>query len=228
MLLTITTTRRPAAGLGCLPHKHPAKVQSFDLGFGRVHVFYPRADADRCPAGLLLDVDAVGTVRGESPDQGVLLGQIVNDRPSAASSFHSVAVAQVFGSKLHGKCRDRPELVAEKLRRDAAGARRRAGVPGEVGLLEYKPVAAPDWGDSPHFAVTIRMRTTVGERLTHPSRSGFLHFRVILSAGLTPRGPDGCDWPTATRVTPGRRRVDRDDFRRLGTRKRMLDLTAPL
>ena len=50
MLLTITTARRPATDLGYLLHKHPAKVQSFDLSFGRAHVFYPDADADRCTA----------------------------------------------------------------------------------------------------------------------------------------------------------------------------------
>ncbi len=85
MLLTIATTHRPATDLGFLLHKHPAKIQSFDLSFGRVHVFYPHADADRCTACLLLDVDAVGTVRGKSPDQGFLLGQCVNYRPYLAA-----------------------------------------------------------------------------------------------------------------------------------------------
>ena len=75
MPLTIATTRRPVPDLDYLLHKHPAKLQSFDLSFGRVHVVYPHADADRCPAGLLLDEDAVGTVRGESPDRGFLLGR---------------------------------------------------------------------------------------------------------------------------------------------------------
>lgn len=47
MLLTITTTRRPATDLGWLLHKHPAKVQAFELAFGRAHVFYPEAGEDR-------------------------------------------------------------------------------------------------------------------------------------------------------------------------------------
>ena len=180
MLLTITTTRRPATDLGFLLHKHPAKLQSFDLSFGRVHVFYPEADADRCTACLLLDVDAVATVRGKSPDQGFLLGQYVNDRPYTASSFLSVAVAQVFGSALHGKCKDRPELVAERLpleaRLDVLPVR--GGEPVLRAMFEplgYEVEAVrhplderfPDWGDSPYFSVTVRKTTTLSELLAH-------------------------------------------------------------
>ena len=64
MLLTITTTHRPATDLGYLLHKHPARVQSFELSFGKAHVFYPEATDERCTAALLLDVDPVGLVRG--------------------------------------------------------------------------------------------------------------------------------------------------------------------
>ncbi len=45
MLLQLTTTQRPATDLGFLLHKNPARAQSFDLSFGRVHVFYPEAEA---------------------------------------------------------------------------------------------------------------------------------------------------------------------------------------
>ena len=68
MLLTITTTHRPANDLGYLLHKHPERFQSFDMSFGRVHVFYPESDTERCTACLLLDVDPVGMVRGQSID----------------------------------------------------------------------------------------------------------------------------------------------------------------
>src|SRR5690242_1254732 len=115
MLLTITTTHRPATDLGYLLHKHPNKFQSFDLSFGKAHVYYPEAGDDRCTACLLLDVDAVGLVRGKNPDRSFLLAQYVNDRPYAASSFLSVAISQVFGSALQGRCKDRPELVAAPL-----------------------------------------------------------------------------------------------------------------
>src|SRR5262245_36216779 len=115
MLLTITTTHRPASDLGYLLHKHPEKCQSFDLSFGKAHVYYPEVGAERCSACLLLDVDAVGLVRGKNPDQGFLLAQYVNDRPYVASSFLSVAIAQVFGSALRGRCKDRPGLAETPL-----------------------------------------------------------------------------------------------------------------
>ena len=81
MLLTLTTTRAPATDLGYLLHKNPAKLQSFPLGFGVARVYYPEAGPDRCTACLLLEVDAVGMVRGKNPDQNFLLSQYVNDVP---------------------------------------------------------------------------------------------------------------------------------------------------
>jgi 3' terminal RNA ribose 2'-O-methyltransferase Hen1 len=112
MLLTITTTHRPASDLGFLLHKHSDRYQSFDLSFGKVHVFYPEVGAERSSVCLLLDVDPIAMVRGKSARSSFLLAQYVNDRPYAASSFMSVAIAQVFGSALQGRCKDRPELAA--------------------------------------------------------------------------------------------------------------------
>ena len=60
MLLTITNTKPPATDLGYLLHKNPSRVQSFELSFGKAHVFYPEATENRCVAALLLDVDPVG------------------------------------------------------------------------------------------------------------------------------------------------------------------------
>lgn len=50
MLLTLSTTHRPATDLGYLLHKNPARCQAFPLAFGRAHVFYPEAGPDRCTA----------------------------------------------------------------------------------------------------------------------------------------------------------------------------------
>src|ERR1700704_3389513 len=113
MLLTLTTTHSPATDLGYLLHKNPARLQAFELAFGRAHVFYPEASAERCTAALLLDVDPVGLVRNRrGPDgEGFSLQQYVNDRPYAASSFLSVAISQVFGSALSGSSKERAELV---------------------------------------------------------------------------------------------------------------------
>ena len=46
MLLTLSTTHHPATDLGYLLHKNPARVQAFDLSFGRAHVFYPQATSE--------------------------------------------------------------------------------------------------------------------------------------------------------------------------------------
>jgi hypothetical protein len=85
MLLTISTTHRPATDLGYLLHKHPDRVQSFEQSFGQAHVFYPESNEDHCVACLLLDVDPVGLVRGKGDWQSGPLDQYVNDRPYVAS-----------------------------------------------------------------------------------------------------------------------------------------------
>lgn len=54
MLLTISTTHRPATDLGHLLRKNPARVQSFALNYGQAHVFYPESTEERCTAALLL------------------------------------------------------------------------------------------------------------------------------------------------------------------------------
>jgi len=90
MLLTLTTTHNPATDLGYLLHKNPAKLHSFELSFGKAHVFYPEATRERCTAALLLDVDPVGLVRGKrGQHEGGTLDQYVNDRPYVLSLFQA-------------------------------------------------------------------------------------------------------------------------------------------
>lgn len=111
MLLSITTTHASATDLGFLLHKHPDRHQSFDLSFGTAHVFHPDANAERCTACLLLDVDPVRLVRGKGDWKDGMLDRYVNDRPYAASSFMSVANSQVFGSALAGRSKEKADLV---------------------------------------------------------------------------------------------------------------------
>ena len=80
MLLSISTTHRPATDLGFLLHKHPERFQTFDLSFGKAHVFYPEVAEARATAALLLDVDPVGMVRGKGDWKDGMLDQYVNDR----------------------------------------------------------------------------------------------------------------------------------------------------
>ena len=113
MLLTIETTYRPATDLGYLLHKNPARLQSFDTSYGKVHVYYPVAVEDRCQVAVLLDVDPVGLVRRRGGPSGNnhSLDQYVNDRPYVASSFLSVAMNKLFATAMNGRCKERPELV---------------------------------------------------------------------------------------------------------------------
>src|SRR5436190_1460158 len=102
MLLTITTTAKPATDLGFVLHKNPANVRSVNLAFGTAHVFYPEASGERCTAALLLRIDPVGLVRRRRRGTFALADH-VNDRPYTASSFMTVAVAKVFGTALSGR-----------------------------------------------------------------------------------------------------------------------------
>lgn len=180
MLLTISTRHRPATDLGYLLAKHPDRVQSFELSFGAAHVFYPQAAEDHCVAALLLDVDPVGMVRGKGGDSGFLLGQYVNDRPYAASSLMSVAISQVFGSALNGRCNARPELVGLPLPLEASLAVLPVRGGAEFLHRVFEPlgyrVAATrhalddrfgEWGESPYYAVTLSATTTLSALLAH-------------------------------------------------------------
>ncbi|WP_166831602.1 3' terminal RNA ribose 2'-O-methyltransferase Hen1 [Thalassoroseus pseudoceratinae] len=180
MLLTISTEHKPATDLGFLLHKHPDRFQSFDLSFGQAHVFYPEAGDDCCTACLMLDVDPVGMVRGKGRNQSFLLSHYVNDRPYVASSFLSVAISQVFGTAMGGRCKDRPELVTTPIpltaRLDVLPVR------GGEGFLHrmFEPLGYtveavqhsldeqfPEWGESPYYSATISGTKTLSELLTH-------------------------------------------------------------
>ena len=182
MLLTLTTTHTPATDLGYLLHKNPAKAQSFDLSFGAAHVFYPEATAQRCTAALLLDVDPVALVRGSGSrgSEGRTLAQYVNDRPYVASSFLSVALAQVYGSALGGRCKDKPDAAETALPLEArldvlpsrGGAEliRRLFEPlGYAVEVTGFPLDGtfPDWGQSPYFSVTLTATIRLADLLTH-------------------------------------------------------------
>ncbi len=180
MLLTIATEHRPATDLSFLLHKHPDRFQSFDLSFGQAHVFYPQATDENCTAALLLDVDSVGLVRSSHRNQNFQLAQYVNDRPYAASSFMSVAIAQVFGSALGGRCKDRPELVS--VPQQLTACLEVLPVRGGEDFLTriFQPLGYeveairhpldekfPQWGPSPYYSIKLSGHKTLSELLTH-------------------------------------------------------------
>lgn len=180
MLLTLSTTYRPATDLGYLLHKNPAKCQTFSLSSGKAHVFYPVATEHCCTAALLLEVDPVGMVRGKGKSGQGVLGQYVNDRPFVASSLMSVAISQVFGTALNGRCKERPDLAEVEIPLVATievlPCRGGEDFFNEVfGPLGYEVEAIrhplderfPEWGTSPYFSVSLAKTTTLAELLAH-------------------------------------------------------------
>jgi 3' terminal RNA ribose 2'-O-methyltransferase Hen1 len=189
MFLTISTTgtpELPATDLGFLLHKHPEKAQAFSTSYGKAYVLYPEADAGRCTAALLLEVDAVALVRrgkgkgrGGAPDAA--LAQYVNDRPYAASSLLAVALSAVFSSAMRGVCNARPERAAQPLplRVEVPALPARGGAElvrklfAPLGwTVTAEPVALdaefPEWGDSRYVSLVLESETlTLAEALRH-------------------------------------------------------------
>jgi len=135
MLLTLTTTHRPATDLGYLLHKHPGRIHEIEISFGSARVFFPQATEECCTAALLLDIDPLQLARRRAD---AALEQYVNDRPYVVSSFMSVALGKAFGTALGGRSRERQEVAdrpiplrAEMPTRPARGARRSS--PGSSG-----------------------------------------------------------------------------------------------
>ncbi len=181
MLLTIAMSHRPATDLGYLLHKNPDRHHVAELSFGTAHVLFPLAEPERCEAALLLDIDPIGLVRGpHHHGSQVSLAHYVNDRPYAASSYLSVALAKLFGTAMSGRSKERPELAT-------------LAIPLEIGLpvvpcrggaallrrlfepLGYQVAATPialdpqfpEWGDSRYLTVTLAGTLTVRDALEH-------------------------------------------------------------
>jgi 3' terminal RNA ribose 2'-O-methyltransferase Hen1 len=177
--LSITHRSQDAADLGHLLHKHPARLHETALGFGIARVFYPAASPAETTAVLAVEVDPVGLVRSDGARQGGwALGQYVNDRPYAASSFLSVAISRVFGTALNGRCAKRPELVDKPLDLEA----RLPVIQAPDGLLEklFAPLgyevisrrlplepAFPSWGESRYHDLSLRATRPLYELLRH-------------------------------------------------------------
>lgn len=182
MLLSISTTLAPATDLGFLLHKHPDRLQSFEVSVGTAHVFYPEATDDQCTAALLLEVDPVSLVRGRKgpSSEGFALGQYVNDRPYAASSMMSMALSKVFRTAMTGRCDSRPELAAAPIPleihlpalpcRGGADLARRVFEP--LGWKVHAAAAAldpefPAWGESRYVDLQLAGEVRLADALNH-------------------------------------------------------------
>ena len=182
MLLTISTTHRPATDIGYLLVKHPDRFQSFEIPLGRADVFYPQADEERCTVALLLHIDQVGLARPKESLRGGGLQpeQYVNDRPYVASSHLSVALNQVFRSALAGVSKDRPELAQTAIPLEA----HLPAVPSRKSqwLIEklFEPLGYqvktrrdlldpkfPEWGQSPYVSLDLSGTVRLKDLLAH-------------------------------------------------------------
>jgi 3' terminal RNA ribose 2'-O-methyltransferase Hen1 len=186
VLLTISTTYRPATDLGFLLHKNPARAQSSSVSVGTAHVVYPEATEERCTAALLLEVDPIALVRGRSGGKGAAgpeafsLAQYVNDRPYAASSMLAVALGKVFASARRGISKERPELAGTAIPLEVflpavpcrGGAELVERFFAPLGWqVDATPIPLdeqfPVWGDSRYLAVRLSGTLRVADALNH-------------------------------------------------------------
>ncbi|WP_104477125.1 3' terminal RNA ribose 2'-O-methyltransferase Hen1 [Actinokineospora auranticolor] len=175
MLMTLSTTARPATDLGYLLFKHPAKAQRFPQSSGTAHVFYPVAGEDLCTAALLLDVDPVALARNNRGREGY-----VNDRPYAAGSLLAVTLGSVFRTAMNGRCDERPELAAAAIplavRLPAVSCRGGAELAERLFApmgwrVEARPLPLdpefPEWGDSHHLDLRLTGELRLADALRH-------------------------------------------------------------
>lgn len=182
MLLSITLEMPDARNLGYLLHKHPDRVHEKELSFGNAYVFFPEANDCRCTAALLVEVDPVAMVRtrrGPSGESG-LLDQYVNDRPYVASSFLSVAIAELFSTAMGGRSKNVQHLADQALPLSI----HLPVVPCSHGIdffqalfhpLGYEIMADalvldeqfPEWGASNYFRLSLNCVSRLAHVLTH-------------------------------------------------------------
>ncbi len=176
MLLTITTTHRPATDLGFLLMKNPANVHTATLPFGTATLFYPEASEERCTAAITLDVDTIDLVRGKAG----LEDQYVNDRPYAASSLLSVALGRLLNTAMGGRSKDRQELADTAIPLEAVVTPLPARGGAELVERLFAPLGYtvtatpieldpehPEWGASPYVALRLTGEVRLAALLTH-------------------------------------------------------------
>lgn len=179
MLLTIETTRRPATDLGFLLHKNPDRLHEKALPFGRAVMCFPEARDDHCRFALAVEVDAIGLVRGRALGAS-LHDHYVNDRPYAASSFLSVAIARGLNTAFAGRSKHRQALAETPIPLAATvlplAARGSEDLAERIfAPLGYKvettahplDLVSPDWGASSYITLQLPGSVKLSALLTH-------------------------------------------------------------
>lgn len=182
MFLKIATTHQPATDLGFLLRKNPANVHRADLAVGKSIIFFPEATEDRCEAVLALDVDPVQLVRGrKGSNRGQsMLDHYVNDRPYAASSFLSVAIARTLRDAMAGRAPEREALAETEIPLELVVTPLPCKGGDEVVRRLFEPLGYEvqtktepldnqylEWGDSPYRALQLKGTKRLADALSH-------------------------------------------------------------
>lgn len=180
MLLTITYKGENSSDLGYLLHKNPSRPQVFELTSGKAYVFYPEVNDTKTTAALLLDINPIDLARGKLGSKDGGLFDYVNDRPYVSSSFMSNAITKVFSTALSGVCKNKPELVSEKLDLEAevfslpcSGGKNLIAkifeplgyeVEYTVSILDEKFI---EWGESKYVNLRLKGKVKLSDLLNH-------------------------------------------------------------
>lgn len=180
MLLTITYEGQNTQDLGYLLYKHPERAQQFGLSYGKAYVFYPEVSDERTTVALLLDIDPIDLARGKLGSKDGGLFDYVNDRPYAATSFMSTAIARVFGTAMGGRCDSRQELADKPIKLTACLFSLKDNGDTELAGQLFEPLGYtvttertklddcfPEWGESPYIDLTISGTVKLSELLNH-------------------------------------------------------------
>lgn len=182
MLLTLSTTHRPATDLGYLLHKNPSRLQSVELSCGVAHVFYPEASDEKCTVAVLVEIDPVKLVRGRRgpSGDGGRFDQYVNDRPYTANSYLSSALLEFFSTAMSGRSKERQALAETPipLSIEIAVIASRGGEGFLRSLFEPLGYAVeverltlderfPEWGRGPYFSAKLVTTQRLSQVLSH-------------------------------------------------------------
>lgn len=180
MILTITYEGEHSQDLGYLLFKHPGKIQSFPLSYGKAWVCYPEVSDQRTTVALILDLNPIELAKGKLGSKDGGLFDYVNDRPYVSSSFMSTAIARIFGTAMTGRCDAKQELADSALHLTACVHMLNDNNQKELAQELFEPLGYtvrteriplddrfPDWGESPYCNLTISGNRKLSELLRH-------------------------------------------------------------
>ncbi|MDE5792420.1 MAG: 3' terminal RNA ribose 2'-O-methyltransferase Hen1, partial [Oscillospiraceae bacterium] len=180
MLLTISYEGKQTQDLGYLLYKHPDKIQSFALSYGKAWVCYPEVSDEKTTVALILDLNPIELARGKLGSKEDGLFDYVNDRPYVASSFMSTAISRVFGTAMSGRCDTKQELADSKLKLTACVHMLNDNNHQDLAKEIFEPLGYTvktqrmildekfsEWGNSPYINLEISGFVKLSDLLKH-------------------------------------------------------------